>query len=387
MKKRVVLSFIFWGLLLSGLVGCYWDSSSAYLLMEPNRVQLLSKHAILIDLFSDQVLFEKEADTVIPPASMTKLVTIWVALNAVQNQECNLEDSIRISWSADYHNQPPHSSLMFLEQGQRATLKELLVGLAVPSGNDAAIAVAQVVAGSQKEFVVRMNQLVEKLGLTQTRFVDPSGYSSQNQTTPREFALLASQLWRTHPKEIEEICSTPAFAYPQSRHLRYGGKASLGQITQTNHNELVGRLYGVVGMKTGFIDASGMNVTLAAQRGETRLLAVLMGGEKPTTTEGQLNRAVDGTQLLTWGFENFVTVQLKPTSDQLQFWNYKLVTRPSTTMTLSREELNQIKIRCRINLFKFLLKKEGAVIGSWHARKGLKLRAKGELLKGTKNNS
>ena len=143
---------------------------------------------MLIDTATGDILYEKNADTIIPPASMTKLFAMYVVDQEVSGGRFSYDQIIPIPEEAYACNMPPHSSLMFLGEGHVVTLEELLLGLSICSGNDAAYALAYAVSGSMDAFIDRMNQVAKDLGLTHTHFVEASGYSELNTTTPREMA-------------------------------------------------------------------------------------------------------------------------------------------------------------------------------------------------------
>ena len=218
---------------------------------------------------------------------------------------------------------PPHSSLMFLGKGQRVTLEELLLGLSICSGNDAAYALAYTVCGSMDEFVERMNRAAIELGLEHTHFVESSGYSELNQTTAREMADFAAAYLLRFPSSLHRFHSVLDFTYPKAKNLAAGDKPAAQDfsqglpqkitmpITQKNTNPLLGKLEGCDGLKTGYIDESGYNLTLTAVRGETRFLSVTMGGPGNSTKEGQSGRVHDGTELMEWAFRNFADYSLE----------------------------------------------------------------------------
>ncbi len=283
-----------------------------------------SESAILIDMGTGTVLFEKNADTVIPPASMTKLMTMHIALEAVKNGQCSLDDYVPIGRNADFRNQPPHSSLMFIEEGQKVTLAGLLTGLAIPSGNDAAVAVADFIAGSTPEFIRMMNAEADRLGLLNTNFDDTSGYSAYNSTTSREYAEFCSYYISEHPEALELFHAITEFTYPAENNLPDSGESVYGPITQYNHNQLAGRYPGVDGLKTGYIDESGFNIAATCIQNERRLLAVIMGGRGKTTSDGNLKRLVDVSILFTYGFEAWTVFSPgKNTYTEMKVWKGK----------------------------------------------------------------
>lgn len=287
------------------------------------QLDIWAKSAILLDVSNGNVLYEKNADAIIPPASMTKLFAMYVVEEEIASGRFSYDQVIPLppeSWAC---NMPPHSSLMFLGKGQRVTMEELLLGLSICSGNDAAYALAYTVSGSMEAFVERMNLVASDLGLEHTHFVESSGYSELNQTTAREMAEFATVYLRRHPQSLHRFHSVLDFTYPKAKNLAPGDKPlaqdftqGLPQkitmpITQENTNPLLGKLEGCDGLKTGYIDESGYNLSLTAVRGETRFLSVTMGGPGNNAKEGQAGRVHDGTELMEWAFKNFADTSLE----------------------------------------------------------------------------
>ena len=286
-------------------------------------LEVWAQSAILIDASNGSILFEKNADTVIPPASMTKLFAMYVVEEEIAAGRFSYDQLIPLppeSWAC---NMPPHSSLMFLGKDQRVTMEELLLGLSICSGNDAAYALAYTVCGSMEAFVARMNQIASELGLKNTHFVESSGYSELNQTTAREMAEFAVIYLRRHPDSLHRFHSVLSFTYPKAKNLAPGDRPAAQDftrgipqkitmpITQENTNPLLGKLKGCDGLKTGFIDESGYNLTLTAVRGDTRFLSVTMRGPGNNAREGQAGRVHDGTELMEWAFKNFADYSLE----------------------------------------------------------------------------
>jgi D-alanyl-D-alanine carboxypeptidase (penicillin-binding protein 5/6) len=269
--------------------------------------ELGSRAAVLIDAATGALLYAKNQDEPIPPASLTKLMTIHLALKEVKAGRVSLDEALsppRESWAI---NQPPRSSLMFLAAGQRVSLRELLLGLAVPSGNDAAVAVALLLAPSVEAFSALMNQEARRLGLVNTRFVEPSGISEYNLTTALEFARFCGVYLALHPETLGELHSIPEFAYPKPENVGPAYRNRPGTIVQYNHNRLLGKIEGVDGLKTGYIDEAGYNLALTAERQGTRFIAVILGA--PAGYGGERIRDEDGRKLLAWGFERFKTLR------------------------------------------------------------------------------
>ena len=282
-----------------------------------------AKSAILVDVSNGSIIYEKNADEIIPPASMTKLFAMYVVEEEIASGRFSYDQEIPLppeSWAC---NMPPHSSLMFLGKGQRVTLEELLLGLSICSGNDAAYALAYTVSGTMEAFVEGMNLVASDLGLTNTHFVESSGYSELNQTTAREMAEFATIYLRRHPDSLQRFHSVLSFTYPKEKNLAPGDRLAAQDfshglpakitmpITQENTNPLLGKLSGCDGLKTGYIDESGYNLSLTAVRGQTRFLSVTMGGPGNNSREGQAGRVHDGTELMEWAFANFADSPLE----------------------------------------------------------------------------
>ncbi len=266
-----------------------------------------ARSAILVDAATGSVLFEKNADEPIPPASMTKLVAMYTAFHAAERGEISFDDVIvppPESWAV---NVPAGSSLMFLGQEQRVSVRELLTGMAVASGNDAAIALAIHVSGSVPAFIERMNSEMRMLGLSKTRFVEPSGLSESNLTTAREFADFSLVYIRDYPEALRAFHAQRAISYPMPWNLPADGTES--PVTQNATNRLLGMLEGCDGLKTGFINESGYNLSLTAERNGDRFISVTLGGPGTGSTEGNRLRIQDGQNLMEWAFGNFLTVR------------------------------------------------------------------------------
>lgn len=283
----------------------------------PPSLSVEAESAILIDFSNGNILYEKNADEIIPPASMTKLFAMYVVEHEISKGNFSYDQIIPLppeSWAC---NMPPRSSLMFLGKDQIVTLEELILGLSICSGNDAAYALAYTISGSMEAFVERMNQIAIELGLKNTHFVESSGYSELNTTTAREMAIFSRVYLTEHPDSIKKFHSKKDFTYPKEHNLAPGDiyapqdwsnglpeHITMG-ITQKNTNPLLGLLEGCDGLKTGYIDESGYNLSLTAERNGIRYISVTMKGPGTSTKEGQANRIKDGTELMEYAFSNF----------------------------------------------------------------------------------
>jgi len=271
--------------------------------------EIVSRAAVLIDAQTGTILYAKNPDEEIPPASLAKLMTMHLVMKAIKEGRASYDEIIPITVDSWAQSQPYRSSLMFLEPGQRVTLREILLGLSVSSGNDAAVAAALRLAPSMRDFGVMMNEEAKRLGLYITRFDEASGISVYNKTTAAEFASFCRQYIIMHPQSLVDFHSVQEFSYPLEENVLERRRNNPRTITQFNNNSLLRTFPGVDGLKTGFINESGFNIALTAQRDQTRFILVLLGA--PSGRGGSRIRASDSTRLLSWAFENFKTVRLE----------------------------------------------------------------------------
>ncbi len=286
---------------------------------EVPELDLYAKAAIICDVSNGCVLYEKNADLIIPPASLTKLAVMYVAETDMAAGRASENDLVRLPQDCWAINMPPDSSLMFLAEGQKVTLRELMLGLAVPSGNDAAYAIAFYLSGGIEPYVRRMNAEMQKLGLEHTKFVEPSGYSDENKTTAREFLTFCRVYLRDYPESLEKYHSVKEFAYPQKENLPDWIKLGSPQtnpfiltapLLRKNTNKALWSVDGADGLKTGYIDESGYNLALTVKREDTRFISVTLGGPGTNSTEGSAYRTQDGQTLMDWAFSAYVTAQM-----------------------------------------------------------------------------
>lgn len=283
------------------------------------KLDVKAESAILVNVSNGNVVYQKNADQIIPPASMTKIAVMYVVGKRLEEKNISLDETVPLSKNCWACNMPPHSSLMFLGKNQIVTLRELLTGLSVCSGNDASYAIAEYLYGSMESFVVQMNYEMQNLGLEKTKFVETSGYSEVNQTTAREMAKLCTEYIRRFPKFVKEFHSVLDFTYPKEKNLApqdrnksrvqdfsNGIPESITMpITQKNTNPLLGKLDGCDGLKTGYIEESGYNLALTVVRNGMRFLSVTMKGPGTNVQEGQAGRVHDGNEIMEWAFKTF----------------------------------------------------------------------------------
>ncbi|MBP8645584.1 MAG: serine hydrolase [Syntrophobacteraceae bacterium] len=236
--------------------------------------------AILVDASDGRVLFEQNADAPIPPASITKVLTLYLVFEAIQQGRLESSDLVYVSQRAA--SAPP--TRMGLKAGRTVILEDLLKGMAVVSGNDACIAVAEHMSGSVEGFVSRMNAKARELGMTRSHFKNPNGLPAQGQvTTARDVAKLSMAYLRR---------------FPDCLHFHSMRTYTFNGTTRRNANGLLGTCYGVDGIKTGFVCASGYNLSATAKRGDVRLIAVVLGSPSPAV------RARETAKLIEAGFDS-----------------------------------------------------------------------------------
>ncbi|UER67764.1 D-alanyl-D-alanine carboxypeptidase family protein [Borrelia sp. BU AG58] len=274
-------------------------------LIEVERVAKNAKSVVLLDYDTRRVLYARNPDLVFPPASLTKLVTIYTALIEARKKNMDFKSVVPISRAASYRNAPPNSSLMFLEEGQRVNFEELLKGLVIASGNDAAVAIAEFVAGGDlSNFINLMNINVLNLGLLNMHFVDTSGHSDANEITAMEMALFARSYIEKF-KFMLSIHSLDSFSYPRPENLGSTSSSKMLNLKQRNKNLLIHSYPYADGLKTGYIGKSGLNLVATAKRDEMRLIAVVLGVGKGIGNEGEKRRALIAEKLFEYGFGNY----------------------------------------------------------------------------------
>ena len=278
-----------------------------------------SASAVVMDAATGTIVYTKNPDLEIPPASLTKLMTMHLGFRVINEGRASMEEIIEPGREAWAINQLPGSSLMHLAPGQRLSLRELFLGLAIFSGNDASAAMALRFAPTVNDFVEMMNREARALGLLRTRFADASGYSEENMTTARDFAEFCRNYIEANPQSLGEFHSVMEFTYPLAENVAEPFRENPASRVQRNRNTLLGRVEGVDGLKTGSIPAAGFNIALTAERGGTRFIAITLGA--PSEWGGDRIRDEDGERLLEWAFANYRTIRLYPEDpDPARVW-------------------------------------------------------------------
>ncbi len=249
-------------------------------------IETSAKLAFMIDVATDTVLFEKNADQSMPPASMSKLMTAYMVFERLANGNLKLDDSLPVSENAWRKG----GSKMFVKVGDRVSIEDLLRGIIVQSGNDACIVVAEGLSGSESAFADAMTRRAREIGLQRSTFRNATGWPDpQHVMTPRDLAVLAKRIIQDFPQY---------YHYYSEKTFTYAG------IRQGNRNPLLYRNMGADGLKTGHTEASGYGLTASAKRGDRRIILVLNGRESVRP------RSQEATRLLEWGFREFDNLSL-----------------------------------------------------------------------------
>lgn len=291
---------------------------------------------VLMDATTGQILTSGNPDERRNPASLTKLMTGYVVDRAIDKKRISRDDMVTVGQDAWGAGNPVFkgSSLMFLKPGEKVSVRDLSRGVIIDSGNDACVALADYVAGSEANFVTMMNQYVEKLGLSNTHFETVHGLDAPGQfTTARDLAKLSRAI----------ISGEPDFYQMYSeKSLTWNG------ITQQNRNGLLwDKTLHVDGLKTGHTESAGFNIIASSVDGQRRLIAVVMGGKSPKGREEQARK------LLIWGQSNFDTVQLFHAGKEIGHENVwygnphriSLGSENDVYLTLPRDAVQKVKAK------------------------------------------
>lgn len=283
-------------------------SVNANPLVTPTPPTLNAKAYILIDADSGKILAEKNSEEQLPPASLTKMMTLYVISNALKHEQIHLTDMVRISQEA----WKTAGSRMFVKEGQSVSIEDLLKGIIVDSGNDACVAMAEHLGGSEAGFTDVMNQQAKNLNMNNSHFTDSTGLPNPElHTTAKDLAILGRALINDFPEY---------YHWYQQKWFTYNG------IRQPNRNRLLWRDSQVDGVKTGHTNEAGFCLVSSAKRDNMRLIAVVLGSPSETV------RADDSERLLNYGFRFFETHMLYKTGKSI------------TELPLYKGEVNTISV-------------------------------------------
>jgi len=323
------------------------NSSYANKILIPAAPNLAAKSYILIDFNSGKVLAEKNADTHLAPASLTKIMTVYVIFKELKSGHLTLDEKVTISKKAWQTG----GSRMFVEVNKQVSIEDLLKGVIIQSGNDASVALAEHVAGDEATFAAMMNQHAAQLGMLDSHFQNSMGLPSQNHyTTARDLAKLTTAVIREFP-EYYRWDSMKEFTY--------------NNITQSNRNKLLWRDKSVDGVKTGYTEEAGYCMVASAKRENMRLISVVMG------TASANARANESQSLLNYGFRFFESHRLYPAYEALneaRLWKgqqkkLKLGLSSDLYVTIPRRHYNDLKVELVVDHKIIAPVKKGDIFG------------------------
>ena len=300
------------------------------------NLDVKARTAILQDYHSGEILYEKEADTSIYPASMTKIMTSIIAFDLIKSGDLNLNDKFIVSENAWRLSSSGYSS-MFIMVGDEVSVENLLKGIIIASGNDACVALAEGIAGTEEEFAILMTTKAKEIGMENTNFSNSSGINNpDNYSTVRDILKMSKYLIDKHPKFYE------MFAEKEFTWNRTGGDP----ITQGNRNPLLYKNLGADGIKTGYLAVEKYSLASSINRNGRRLIAVGSGFNSKNS------RSRESTKLLTFGFTNFDLVNIskaKEPFDKVEVWlgkqdNVEVYTSQDIYKTIKKAKKKLLKV-------------------------------------------
>ena len=308
-------------------------SLKANLIANPN---ILARTGILVDYHSDEVLHEFDPDAQIYPASMTKIMTAIVAFDLLKKEKLSLDDQFTISENAWRLSQAGYSS-MFIMINDQVTVENLLRGIIVASGNDACVALAEGIAGSEENFADMMNEKAGEIGMTSTNFTNSSGINDpDNISSVRDIALMSKYLIKNYPIYYE-LFAEKTFTWD-----RTGGEP----IKQGNRNPLLYKNVGVDGVKTGYLAVEKYSLASSMKKKDRRLIAVISGFDTKNLRSSQ------SLKLLNWGFRNTNTFEISKknlTTFELETWlgkksKVKAVSKEDFHTTINKKDIKHLTV-------------------------------------------
>ena len=300
------------------------------------NLEIKARTAILQDFLSGEILYEKEPDRSIYPASMTKIMTAIIAFDLIKSGDLSLEDKFLISEKAWRLSTAGYSS-MFIMVGDNVSVEDLLKGIIIASGNDACIALAEGIAGTEEEFAILMTMKAKELGMENTNFSNSSGINDpDNYSTVRDILIMSNYLIKEHP-DFYEWFSEKEFTWD-----RTGGDP----ITQGNRNPLLYKNIGADGIKTGYLAVERFSLASSLQRKDRRLIAVGSGFETKNS------RSRESSKLLTYGLTNFDLIQIAKSNepvDKIDVWlgkdkNIDVFVKDDVYKTIKKAQKRLLKV-------------------------------------------
>ena len=305
----------------------------SYVWANPN---IKARTGILVDYHSDEILYQMDPDAQIYPASMTKIMTAIIAFDLLKKNQLSLDDKFTISENAWRLSQAGYSS-MFIMINDQVSVENLLKGIIIASGNDACIALAEGIAGSEENFADMMNEKAGEIGMTSTNFTNSSGINDpDNISTVRDIAIMSKYLIKNYPIYYE-LFAEKTFTWD-----RTGGEP----IKQGNRNPLLYKNIGVDGVKTGYLAVEKYSLASSMIKKDRRLIAVASGFETKNS------RSLESLKLLNWGFRNTSTFEISKNNEtvyELETWlgkkNKILATsKEDFYITVNKKDIRNLKV-------------------------------------------
>ena len=300
------------------------------------NLDIKARTAILQDFHSGEILYEKEADISIYPASMTKIMTAIIAFDLIKSGDLKLDEKFIISEKAWRLSTAGYSS-MFIMVGDEVSVENLLKGIIIASGNDACVALAEGIAGSEENFAQMMNEKAGEIGMLSSNFTNASGINDpDNTSTVRDIALMSKYLIKNYP-EFYEIFKEKSFTWD-----RTGGEP----IKQGNRNPLLYKNVGVDGVKTGYLALEKYSLASSMKKKDRRVIAVMSGFETKNL------RSSESLKLLNWGFRNTNTFEISKagiTNFEIDTWlgnkdKINASTKEDFYATISKKDIRHLTI-------------------------------------------
>jgi D-alanyl-D-alanine carboxypeptidase (penicillin-binding protein 5/6) len=293
-----------------------------------------ARTGILVDYHSDEILYELEADAQIYPASMTKIMTAIIAFDLLKNNKLSLDEKFVISENAWRLSQAGYSS-MFIMINDQVSVENLLKGIIIASGNDACVALAEGIAGSEENFALMMNEKAGEIGMSSTNFTNASGINDpENISTVRDIAIMSKYLIKNYP-DLYKMFKEKTFTWD-----RTGGEP----IKQGNRNPLLYKKVGVDGIKTGYLAVEKYSLASSMKKKDRRVIAVVSGfGTKNL-------RSSESLKLLNWGFQNTNTFEVSNKAEtvfELDTWLGKknkinAITKDEYFLTVNKKDIRYL---------------------------------------------
>lgn len=361
-KKKiisVILSILLINLL---IINCFNIESSA---STSEEIKISTNACVLLDPYNNQVLYEKNKDERLFPASMTKIVTLKLVLDAIANKQITWNQVVKISKYASMMG----GSQIYLAEAEEMKVEDLFKSVAIVSANDAAVALAELIAGSESQFVIKMNQEVKKLNLKNTHFNNCTGLpTTDHYTSPYDIGILGIDLINKY----EDIILKYTSCYED-----YIRTDTPKKFWLVNTNKLIKSHPEIDGLKTGWTKEAGYCLTCTMKRNDMRLVSVVMGAESVD------KRSTDTLNLLNYGFNNFHKRTLFSENQVLKKVT-NILLNPTTQSIIVPKEINIIENKNQINVdYKYEIKIDNRKINAYQSKNIGKLKIynkKGDLL-------